>query len=210
MLLDKRLQDRDQIVIPCHLRVILQLHHTGGLAVLPDHDPAGKTISVHVWVVAHIILGHDKGLLSLREHDLPLDHLRLSVLVHLFMGHIMEAHQDIAPVVHLLQDLFKLTLCGHHLVIALLVLIPVKGFGIVYDDRMEEHMGDLLDILLHQPGLYLLIARYSRRHFFPAGKFSISCKEGDRAVIVIAGRQILRSRQERGQPTLRGAHIHHP
>ena len=109
----KILQKRNQIIGTRGGGAVVHDHLTGGLSVLANHDPFGKPVPVHVGIVADIVLGHDKRLLSLREHDASLYKTHVSIFIRFLIGHIVDADQHIALLVHILQYLKKFVLGGH-------------------------------------------------------------------------------------------------
>ena len=127
------LQKRNQIIGAGGCGAVVHDHLAGGLSVLANHHPFGKPVPVHVGIVADIILGHDKGLLSLREHDAALYKADVSIFIRRLVGHIVDADQHIALLVHILQYLKKFILGGHDGIIVGAVRVPVKGLGGIHD-----------------------------------------------------------------------------
>ena len=99
----------------------------------------------------------------------------------------MQAHQDKAAGVHVLQDLFEFRPGGHDLVVVVLLVVPVKGAGVVHDQDMEEYVGDFLGILTHQSGFRLLIGGDGCLYIFAVRDVG-ALKKLYGAVIVVHGR----------------------
>ena len=103
----------------------------------------------------------------------------------------METYKDKTAVVHGQKDLLKFLLGGHHLIVAVLFPVSVKGLGGVHNQGVEEYMGYLVWIDPYQSGFgglvlsdgcgYLLVILYGL----------IFGEESDGSVIVIAGSQKL-------------------
>ena len=189
MLLDEVLQQRNQIVGAGGHGAVVQRHLTGGLSVLADHHAGGEAVVQHVVVVTHVVLGHDKGLFALRQHDLAVDKAEISILVRLFIGHVVEAHQHVTALVHGVQNALKLVRCGHHGIVALGIRIPVKGLGRVHDQGVEENVGDLGVIRFHHRVLGGQIAVYGLLTAGVRGSGGIALHQGHGPVVVVTGGQ---------------------
>ena len=113
MFLNEILQQGNQVIGTGRHSAIIHDHLTGGLAVRADYNTAGKSVPVHVWVVADIILGHHKWLLALGQHDLALRKPFAAVSVRFFVGNVMDPHQYITTVIHGLKHFHELILGGH-------------------------------------------------------------------------------------------------
>ena len=114
MLLHKLIQNRHQIIVP-HGNIsifigILVLW----LSIFIQNHLIGKAMSFHVNVVVYIILGHHKGLLALRKHNLLLHHFLRSVRLFLHFRQIMHMHHHVTSIVHFLDDFLKLRNGGHY------------------------------------------------------------------------------------------------
>ena len=191
MLLDKVLQQGDQVVRAGDGGAVVQIHLAGGLAVLPDHQAAGKAIPFHIFIVADIILGHDERLFPLRQHNISFHKGRNAVFIRHLISHIVDAHQHVAPVVHGLDDLQKFIFGGHHLVIAVLPGVSVKSLGGVHDQGVEKYVGDFRHIRPYQSGFRGFVAGDGRLNFLLIGVFALRQK-GDGGVVVIAHGQTVR------------------
>ena len=190
VLLDEILQQGNQVVGAGDGGAVLQVHLAGGLSVLPDDQAAGEAVPLHVLVVAHVVLGHDEGLLSLRQHDIPRHKGDVSVLIGYLPGHIVDAHQDIAPVVHGLKNFQEFIPGGHHLIVAVLHGVAVKGLGGVHDQRVEEHMGDFRRVGPDQGGFCGLILADGLGHLRLAGVLAVVEKVDGGVVVVPHGQAV--------------------
>ena len=104
MFLDEILQQGNQVIRTGGNGSVIQLHLTGRFTVSSDHHAGGKAIAVHVFIVADIILGHDKCLFSFRKKDLSFFQDSLSIFIGGLIGDVMKAYQYESLVIHGLQD----------------------------------------------------------------------------------------------------------
>ena len=104
MFLNVFLQNRNQVKGSNLDASVLHLHLAGRLAVLADDHSGGKAVSIHIFIIAHIVLRHDKGLLAFGKEDGLSGHLRSVFHVSQF-SHIMETDKDISLFIHGIKDL---------------------------------------------------------------------------------------------------------
>ena len=121
MLLDKILQNGNQVIGAGNRGTVIENHFTGRLSVRSDHNPGGESVSVHIGIVAEIILRHDKGKFSLWQHDVSGLHHSFSCFICGFVGEIVKANQNVALIVHGLEYLFKFLYGSHNLIVAVLI-----------------------------------------------------------------------------------------
>ena len=105
VLCNEILQQRYQVEGAGDHGPVVQFHFTGGLSIVPDDDPGGKAVALHIVIIADIVLGHDEGLLSRRQHDIAGHKFWVSVFICGLIGDIPHPYQHIAPFIHLIQDL---------------------------------------------------------------------------------------------------------
>ena len=171
MTLTEFFQDRDQIIVSGGDRAVIHGHFAGWFAILPDDDPVCKAVSIHIRVVAEVILGHDKRDLARWQHDIARLHDGVSVFIGCLVSHIVKSHQNVTFAVQVVQDLIKFIDGGHDLVVAILVGIAVEGLGRVRYQGVEEYMGDLADGSTHQGGLGGFISSNSGNHLRVGSEF---------------------------------------
>ena len=107
----------------------------------------------------------------------------------------MKADQHKSPVIHGLQDLLKLRLRRHNLVVAGFPPVPVEGLRIVHDEGVEKYMGNLGRILADKGGLdaFVFGDLFCHRRILRPGTFLKIC---DGPVIVILHSQTVCPLQE--------------
>ena len=105
VLCNEILQQRHQVEGAGDHGPVVQFHFTGGLSIVPDDDPGGKAVALHIVIIADVVLGHDEGLLSRRQHDIAGHKFWISVFICGLIGDIPHPYQHIAPFIHLIQDL---------------------------------------------------------------------------------------------------------
>ena len=114
VLLYEFIQNRNQIIVTyadmAVLVRVLQLR----LSFFVQHHFIGKTASLHVDVVIDVVLGHDEGLFSFRQHDLLLHHFFCAVGLLLHLRDIVQMNHNISAVIHFLNYFFKFRNRGHH------------------------------------------------------------------------------------------------
>ena len=169
MFLNKGFQYGNEIEISGDDASILLLHLGGGITVFPDHHAGGEAVPLHIFIVAYIILRHDKSLFPFGEHDINVDKLGIAVFIGCLIGEIMDLYENVPPVVHGLHHLDKLVFCRHHLVVAALPAVSVEGFGGIDDQRVEEHVGDFLRIDPYQPAHLIRVGGDGIRSFLCGG-----------------------------------------
>ena len=104
MFLDEILQQGNQVIRTCGNAAVIHFHFAGRPSVFSNDDLACKAVSIHIWIVAHIILGHDKCLFSFRKKDLSFFQDSLSIFIGGLIGDVMKAYQYESLVIHGLQD----------------------------------------------------------------------------------------------------------
>ena len=99
----------------------------------------------------------------------------------------METHQDESAVVHALKDAAELGLCRHDEIVAALLLVAVEHLvhGIFRNQNVEEHMGDLGNVLTDAGCLQLFILCDRSLSFFAGGSFLIFADQADRLVVIV-------------------------
>ena len=102
---DKVLKERHEIIRAHRHGAVIHHHLAGRLSVLTHDHPACETITVHILVIAEVILGHDERNLSGRQHNISRHHLRIAVFVRHLVGNIVELYENISFLVHGIQDL---------------------------------------------------------------------------------------------------------
>ena len=138
---------------------------TNHISHLIDHQSRGKTIPLHIVIIAGVVHRQHIRDLALRQPDLTGYHHLRTVRLHLYVGNIMDADQHISPVIHLLHDLLKLLHRGHDPVVIVLILIAVKGQHRIHDQAVVKYVGDLLDGLpFHRRRLPVFVADKGFRH----------------------------------------------
>ena len=121
MLLNKILQNRNQIIGSGNSSAVFKNHFAGRLSVFSDYNPGGESVTVHIRVVAEIILRHDKGNFSFRQHNVSGLHNGFSCLIGGFAGKIMKTDQNVSFIIHGLEYLFKFVYRSHNLIVAVLI-----------------------------------------------------------------------------------------
>ena len=187
MFLNKRIQDRHNIVIAGHNRSVSLFIFTFNVSIIIDHQFCGKSISIHVMIIADIIFRKYERNLALRKHDLASAHG--SVIIH--YRHVVRAYQNISLIIHNLDHFFELTDCRHHLIISCLIRIPVKSQRGVYDKGMEKHMCHLLKRILYTGISFFHIGSSCLLHFITGGKFPVVLQNRNRSCIIILLSQFL-------------------
>ena len=124
VLFHKTVQKRNHIIISHGNATIVFLIFAFYIPVFIKNHSAGKAVSVHIVIIAHIVLRKNKSFFSGRKHDLSPGHG--SILIH--FCHIMRTYKDVSFIIHALYDFIKLTDSCHHLIVARLIRIPVKSF----------------------------------------------------------------------------------
>ena len=155
MLLDKGIDDRHDIVVPHRDRAIIFDICILDFAVIGNDQFLGKSVAVHIVIVAAVILAHHEWSLSGRKEDLL--GLQTAVICHLH--HVMQTHHHITAVIHLCQDRVELGHSRHDLIVAGFISITVKCLRIVPHQSVEKDMGNLVDRIRAASGLGCLIGR---------------------------------------------------
>ena len=186
MLFYELIQNRDEVVGADGNRAVVHDHLIEGLAVRSHNDVLRKAVSVHVLVIVDIVLGENKSGFAGREHDIAPDHLLAAGLgIVDLVGDVVDAHQDIALVVHRLHHLLELGLGRHDVVVAVLAIVAVKGLLVVHDERMEEDVRNLLRILTNQGTFdFIVLCDCSLSGFRLCGLF-IGFDGGNCGIVVI-------------------------
>ena len=171
---------------------VILFHLCGGIAVFPDHHAGGEAVSLHIFIVAHVILRHDEGLFPFGKHDVAVDKLRIAVFVCRLMGEIMDLYENVALIVHGLHHLDKLVFRRHHLVVSALPVVSVEGFGGIDDQRVEEHVGDFLGIDADQPAHLIRVGGDGVCGFLRGGVAAVGGDQIDGAFIIVLQGQAFR------------------
>ena len=187
MLLHKCINQRHDIVISdAHCPVILN-QGILDLPVLRHNQLLRKAVILHIVVVAAVILRQHKGFLSRRQQNFPFRDR--SVVRHL--AHIVEADHHIPLVIHLLDDSVELGDRGHNLVVPGCGCIRVKCLCIIDNQRVEEHMRDLVNRIRLTAVLRLLIGIDKCLELVVLPEVLLRLEQIDRTVIIILrGKQV--------------------
>ena len=159
MLVYKLIKYRHKIIVTYEFIAILVCIMQGRSAVIADNHLVSIACALHILIVANVILRHNKGLFTRRQHNAALDHPGSSVSLSLLMRDIMQAYKHEALVIHLLYHLLKLRDGSHKAVVAACLSTPfalVKGILRIHAEYVKEHMRNLVYILLLQSCLGLL------------------------------------------------------
>ena len=129
MLFYEGVQNRHHIVIAGYNCSVCLFIFTLDVSVVINYQLCGKTVIIHVMVIADIIFGKHKRNLAFRKHDLSSAHS--SVIIN--NRHVMRTYQYVSLLIHTLNHLFKLADCCHHLIVSRFIGISVKSSGCVYN-----------------------------------------------------------------------------
>ena len=146
MLLHELIQNRHQIIVPNGNISVLIGILVFRLSIFIQNHLIRKAVTFHVNVVIHIVLGHHKGLLALRKHNLLLHHFLRSVRLFLHFRQIMHVHHHVAPVVHFLDDFLKLRNGGHYGIELLSLMGVCQSPVYIHNQDMEENVSDIIHI----------------------------------------------------------------
>ena len=162
MLLHELIQNRHQVIIPNGNISVLIGILVFRLSIFIQNHLVSKAVTFHVNVIIHIVLGHDKGLLALRKHNLLLHHFLRSVRLFLHFRQIMHVYHHVASIVHFLDDFLKLRNGGHYGIELLSLMGVHQSPGGIHNQDMEENVGDIIHIGGNQLALLLFILRNLR------------------------------------------------
>ena len=208
MLLNKGFQRRHQIV-GAGGDVAVGIHvFAGGVAVLTDDDLVSEAVTAyvgidgrlvfavtgahHIAVVVHVVLAHEEGDLSLRQADVAV--LKPgAVIVHHFVGDVVGGDQHETPVIHALQDLVEFIHRDHVHVVAVLIDIAVKGPLRIHNERVEEDVGDVVQIIVADQRFVQCVVGIDL--CFDLTAFFVAChafQQSDGTFVIIAGGKLFR------------------
>src|SRR5690625_927294 len=96
-----------------------------------------KSVALHIFVVRQVIKREDQRLLAFRQ----LQGLVFYAAIGVSGIQIVRAHQNVIPVVHLLNNLIELINGDHVVKVAGRIFVSVKSSFGVSNQRMKEQMG---------------------------------------------------------------------
>ena len=146
MFFDKRIQQRNKIIISYQNISICINVFCFYISIFIEYKFGCTSIIIHIMIIADIVLRKHKRDLALRHHDLAAAHR--TILVH--CCHVMRAYQNIALIIHDLNDLIELTDSRHNLIVVSGFGISVKSPGSVLDQCVKKHMCDLFQWILYK------------------------------------------------------------
>ena len=129
------------------------------LAVLADDELAREALVEHIRIVVHVVKADDERLFALRQHEGVAHHVRAGLVRHL-APNVLHRNENVAAVVHRLQDLLVLVRRDHPVIEA--VALILRGIAVVEgplrigDDGVEKQG---LHRLVRPPRLRELIFR---------------------------------------------------
>ena len=138
MLIYEVVKDGHEVIITGGHIPIFVLVFESGAPVLAYHESCSEALTLHVFIIADIILRNDEGDLSGREHNGIL--VKSSVFVK--GADVVHSDKDIAFFIHLLQHLIEFRNGTHHGIVICRVR-AFEGYIRVHDEAVEEDMGDL-------------------------------------------------------------------
>ena len=146
MFFDKRIQQRNKIIISYQdisISINVLCYY---ISIFIEYKFGCTSITIHIMIITDIVLRKHKRDLALRHHDLATAHR--TILVH--CCHVMRAYQNIALIIHDLNDLIELTDRRHNLIVVSGFGISVKSPGSILDQCVKKYMCDLFQWILYK------------------------------------------------------------
>ena len=160
MLFHKAIDQRNHVVISHGYASVVFHIFIADLSLIIHDQLRGIAVTVHVMIIAYIILREDKRRFPGRKKDLSLR----DVPVVICLCHVLDAYHHIALVIHDLRDLVKLINSCHDLIIICFFVISVKRFGWIFDQNMIKNMCHLFKGPCRTGCFYVFVFFCSRLH----------------------------------------------
>ena len=153
MLFHKPVDQWNHIVIPYRNTAVIFHIFIADLAIIVHDQLRRKTVTIHIVIIAHVILRKHKRYFTRRKQNFPAGHV--SILIH--FRQIINADHDVTLFIHALCDLVKFIDRSHHLIIISGLIVSVKSLRSIFDQGMIKHMRHLFRCPGHTGIFFLLI-----------------------------------------------------